>query len=214
MADRDAWPDDPNVQPATPPRAKKSGGCGKVVLIGCGLGLGTMLLCCGGGGWMLWSFMPKVEDNPAAIQQMAGQILDVQIPEGFQGEVGFTSDNFLWNMRMVAFHRKDGKAKLILGTFEIKFGNAQQLQEFQDKSDMNQHSRDLRIDKTEVREFQVQGKKIPFRFSEAVNPKTNQQFRVVEGEIPKPGGGSFLKLYMNADEYDDELAVKLIESIQ
>ena len=213
MTDRDRWPDDPN---AAAPRAarKQSGGCGKLTLVILGLGMLSLLLCCGAGTWFTWTLWPNVDNNPAAVAEMAGKILELKVPDGFEPEVAVSSNNFLWTMRVATFQRPDKKGVLILGAVEIKFAQNNKSMDFQNSVNGNKQPKDLKIRKTEEREFEVQGKKIAFRFSEATETETNQEIRVVEGELPAPGGTKFLKLYMHADEYSDEIAEELIKSIR
>lgn len=212
MTDRDRWPDDPNA--SSPPAAKKqSGGCGKLTLVILGLGMLSLLLCCGAGSWFTWTLWPNIDNNPAAVTEMAGKILELKVPEGFDPEVAVSSNNFLWTMRVATFQRPDKKGVLILGAVEIKFAQNKPV-DFQNSVNGSKQPKDLKIRKTDEREFEVQGKKVAFRFSEATETETNQEIRMVEGEFPTQGGTKFLKLYMHAEEYRDEIAEALIESIR
>ena len=212
MTDRDRWPDDPNAS-APPATRKQSGGCGKLTLVIFGFGILSLLLCCGAGTWFTWTLWPNIDNNPAAVTEMAEKILELKVPEGFEPDVAVSSNTFFWTLRVATFKRPDKKGVLVLGAVETSFAQNKPV-DFQNSVHGNKQPKDPKIRKTEVREFEVQGKKIAFRFSEATETETNQDIRVIEGEFPTPGGTKFLKFYMHAEEYRDEIAKALIESIR
>ena len=215
MANQENWPDDPNVErPAV--KQKSSGGCWSVVLIVGGLGLFVMLLCCGIGGWMVYSLMPKLTSNPAEVAEIGKQVIDLQIPDDFQADTAMTIDNFAMTMRMANFRQKDNKGTLLLGDFQLKFGNPDQKLDIQQKRDQNNSKDGLKLEMgdSQVREFEVRGKQVPFRFSDAVDQDTKTKFRVVEGDLEGPKGGAFIKLIIESEAYDDDAVVKMIESIR
>jgi len=180
-----------------------------------GLGLIVMLLCCGVGGWMMWSLFPKMTSNPVEVAEIGKQVLDVEIPDDFQPETAMTIDNFAMTMRMANFRHKQDKGTLLLGDFQMKLGNHDQKLDIQQKLDQN--SKDgpkLQMGDSKVREFQVRGKAVPFRFSDAVDQETKKKFRVVEGDLEAPKGGAFIKLIIDAEAYDEDAVVKMIESIR
>ncbi len=210
MANQGTWPDDPNVQQPSV-KQKSSGGCWSVVLIVGGLGLIVMLLCCGAGGWVAWSLFPKMTNNAAEVAEIGKQVLDIQIPDDFQADTALTIDNFFMKMRMVNFRQNQDKGTLLLGDFQLKLGNPN-VKQHREQNSMD--DRKLQMGDTKVREFQVRGKQVPFRFSDAVDQDSKMKFRVVEGDLQAPNGGVFIKLIIEADKYDEDAAVKMIESIR
>lgn len=210
MAERDTWPEDPNTQPT---KGKSSGGgCGKVVLIIGGVGLVIMLLCCGVGGYMMYSFMPKISTTPAEVTEMTKKILEIKIPDDFVPETGMTMDNFAMTMRIATYKHKEDKGSLILGNLTIKMANAGgQKPDIAEK--MNEGMK-LQVGDTTVREFEVKGKKVPFRFSEATDQEKNRKVRMVEGDIDMPGGATFIKYVIDEELYDEDAVVEMIESIK
>ena len=212
MAERDGWPDDPNVP--TPTQRKSGSGCGKVFLIVGGIGLVIMLLCCGIGGFFAWKLQPKIINNPVEVTELGKQILDVKIPDGFQPQNGIDMDNFAMTMRMATFTQKEGKGTLMLGELRMKIGDPNQKVDFQQhRGPGGNQNPNLRTVKTETREFEVRGGTIPFRFSEAVDQNTQKQFRVVDGSLDSPGGATFIELTIEADAFDEDAVVEMIESI-
>lgn len=213
MAEHDTWPENPNDQSAPKP-AKSSGGCVKVILIGGGLGLVVMLVCCGVAAWFGTSFMPKVTNTPAEVTAMAKEIMEIQIPEDFNPDTGLAIDNFAISMRMASFRHKDNQGTLVLGDFKIKMGDPNQAKQLQQQPDIGGKPQNLRMGDTSTREFTIRGKSVPFRFSDAVDEDTNAKVRVVEGTLEVPGGGTFIKLIVNEDAYDEDAVIEMIESIR
>lgn len=208
MDEQDAWPENPSA----PPPQKVSKGCGKVALIVGGLALVTLMVCCGVGGWMLWSFWPRITTNPAEVQQIAKQILDIKIPADFQPATAMSMErNFAMTMRVASFQHKERKGTLVLGSFQMKVGTPDQKPNFTQQMDQKL---ELQMGETKVREFQIRGQKVPFRFTEAVEQSTKKPFRVVEGNLDAPGGGTFLKLIVEEDAYDEDAVTEMIESIR
>ncbi|MDB5343291.1 MAG: hypothetical protein JWP89_1668 [Schlesneria sp.] len=211
MTGKDTWPEDPNTQSPTP--AKKSSGCGKVILIVGGLMFLLMLVCGGGIGFFAYSFWPKIATQPAEVAAISKEILDLDIPEGFVPENAISMNNFMMTMRMATYRHPDGKGDLMLGNFQVKVGKPDQSQK-PDFSGSDNKSKKLTIGETEIKEFPVRGKQVPFRFSDAVDEESNEKYRVVEAEFGDAGVTTFLKLSVPEDSYDEEAVVKMIESIR
>lgn len=209
MADQVNQPDIPGQQASA--TARKKSGCVKAILIvGCLTFL--MVLCCAGiVGGIAWSIWPTVIENPTEIAAVGQQILEVSIPPQFEATTGFKMDNFAMSMQMAAYRRKDGKGSLVLGSLHMKLGNAIQRPEFHSKSDKSQR---LKIGETKVRDFQVREQSVPFRFSNAVDQDSKQKFRVVEAEFESQGESKFFKLVLEEEVYDEESAIRMIESIR
>jgi hypothetical protein len=211
MTGQDTWPEDPNVQSPTP--AKKSSGCGKVILIVGGLMFLLMLVCGGGIGFFAYSFWPKIATQPAEVTAISKEILDLDIPEGYFPKKAISMNNFMMAVRMATYQQTDGKGSLVVGNFQLKVGKPDQSQK-PDLTGSDDDSKKLTIGETEIKEFPVHGKQVPFRFSDAVEDGSNEKYRVVEAEFGDAGLTTFLKLSVPEDSYDEEVVVKMIESIR
>ena len=207
MADHDTWPEDPNV---TAPKAKSSGGCGKTILVIGGIGFVVMVLCCGVVGFVGYSLMPKMVTAPAEVSELAKQVVDMKIPDSFQPESGMSMQNFAFSMHIVTYKHQDAKGMLMLGDFELKTANANQKPDIAEKMNEGIH---LKVGNAEVREFDIRGKKVPFRFADATEKDTDKAFRLVDGSIETPKGEIFIKLVVEPDAYDEDQVVEMIESI-
>ncbi|MBS0205182.1 MAG: hypothetical protein JSS49_19945 [Planctomycetes bacterium] len=192
---------------STPP--KKSGGCGKTLLIVGGIGLFTMLLCCGVGGWFAWSVMPKVATNPAEVTAISKEILEMDIPKEFRPESAISMNNFAMTMKMATYKYNAGN--LTIGTFRMKVGDQRQKPDFQQSTNQ---AMNLQMGNTVVHELTVRGEKVPFRFSEAVDTDSKKDYHVVEGELTSAGTTTFLKLVLEEGDFNENEVVKMIESIR
>lgn len=209
MADQVGRSDISMPQTSTAPG--KTSGCAKAIFIVGSLTFLMVLCCAGVVGGIAWSIWPTVIGNPVEISAVGKQILDVNIPPEFEATTGFKMDNFAMSMQMAAYRRKDQKGSLVLGSLRMKLGNAVQRPEFHSKSDKSQK---LKIGETKVLEFKVREQTVPFRFSNAVDQESNQKFRVVEAEFESNGETKFFKLTLEEEVYDEQSAIRIIESIQ
>jgi len=119
-------------------------------------------------------------------------------------------------MKFASYEHQDHKGQLLIGSMQVKFGDPKDHQAaFQNQSkQQGAEEDDLKITKTEDREFTVRGKPVKFHFAEAEQAETNKKFRVVSSEIATPGGLLIFQLKLEEDAYDEEAVVKMIESIR
>ena len=212
MADQDNWPANPNEPQST--KSSGGGGCLKIVLIVGALGLVCMVVCCGGAFYFGSQFVPKVTNNAAEVAGVGQQIMKIDIPAEFEGEGAVTIDNAFMTMRIANFKRKTGDSQLMLLKMEMKFGDMKgQGDEFKNKMS-GPKADDLDIQKTETREFDINGEKVPFKFSEAVNRETKVGYHIVEAQMGTPTNFRTLRLVIEDDDYDEAEVVKMIESIR
>lgn len=219
MSNRDEWPDNPNdPQPesAAHYEEKSGGGCLKWVLILGGLGLLSVLVCCGGGVWLMWGSLPKMVGTPAEVAAVSQEIMQIDIPPDYIGEAGMSADNFIFAMRFATYRHKEGKGQLLIGSMQVKLGASKDQQaEFKNTTrERSDNEKKLTITNTEDREFTIRGKKVPFKFSEATEEGTDKKYRLVEGELEGAGTMAVFQLTLEEDAYDEEAVVKMIESIR
>ena len=69
-------------------------------------------------------------------------------------------------------------------------------------------------DEIETRTFTIRGKEIEFQFAKAEDPETGTAYRQVSGVFPGKGGTAFLMLQIEEEGYDEDVIVKIIESIK
>ncbi len=219
MSDRDQWPDNPNEvsqQPSPAQGQKSGGGCLKAALIVGGIGLFGMVLCCGGLFIFGRQFIPKIVTTPAEVAVVGQEIMKIDIPDDFQGQMGMSMDNFAMTMKMATFQHKQQKGTLTIGAMQVKIGNPKDHQAVfnQQKAQQAGGQEGLTIRTTVDREITVRGKPTTFKFSEADQAGTGKKFRVVSSEFEAVGGMLMFQLTLEEDSYDEDAVVKMIESIQ
>lgn len=219
MSDRDEWPDNPNDEPRRPSRTGESnsgGGCLKIALIVGGIGFAGMFVCCGGLGWFIWGFIPKMATTPADVAAVGQEIMTIEIPPEFVGQTGMSIDNWMLTMKFATYQHKEQKGVLMIGSMQVKIGDPKDHQAaFKDRTEQQSGGDEgLEITSTTDREFTVRGKTVTFKFSEAKQEGTGKKYRLVSSEIDSPGGLTIFQLTLEEDAYDEEAVVKLIESIR
>jgi hypothetical protein len=150
-----------NEQP--PPPSGMSGGMKACLIIISVLGV-CCLVCCGIVGYGIYSFVPKVTENPADIDAARNEIATIDLPAGLKPKTLLKFDNFLMSMPMVVYEDA-GHATLMLMQIKIKYAGAEQMQ-----AGMRQQFEQRRTvevgrmenSKTETKTIKIKGKDCPF----------------------------------------------------
>lgn len=212
---------------AYPPQEKS--GSGRIWLflgLGCG---GLLLLCCGGfalfGYFAAQTVANSTSDDPAVARERATEIAEVAIPADFepkfsidmaipfQGEKLFT---------IVAYTSPSQDANspnlIVLGQFGTQFpANTRDEMMDQLHNSIRQElaHEDVEIDQStsHAREFEINGEPAEFIFEEGKGRQSKQAFRTVMGQFRGKSGMAVLYVRVEADKYDEEALVKIVESI-
>lgn len=213
MSQQEAW-ENPND---TTPKKQGTSGCAKVVLIGGGIGLVLMLICCGVGAYFAKSFMPTMVTSPAEVAEMSKQMVDMKIPDDFKGVMGMKMDNFFMTMQIATFEQTEKKGFIQLIDMKLKVNDPNQKAQFRNNPALQQQQQNLpnlKLGSSNMRDFDLRGQPVTFRFTEAVNTDTNKNCHVIDGTIDGPNGFTTIKLIFDDEIYDEDTVVELIESIK
>jgi hypothetical protein len=150
-----------NEQP--PPPSGMSGGMKACLIIICVLGV-CCLVCCGIFGYGVYSFVPKMSENPADVDAARNEIATIDLPAGFKPKALFKFDNFLMSMPMVVYE-DPAHATLMMMQIKIKYAGAEPMQ-----AGMRQQFEQRRTvevgrmenSKTETKTIKIKGKDCPF----------------------------------------------------
>ncbi|QDT97070.1 hypothetical protein [Gimesia aquarii] len=212
--DNDSQPDEFSAQP----KPGMSKGV-KVLLIILGAGSLCLLLCCGGLFYAArnMDIKMKVTEKKAEIITIQNEITEITIPETFKPMAGVTFSVVGKGMKMAMYEPVSKQGVLILMSLSVPDdGMIDMEKEFRDSlnnQNQNQNQRQLDITKEETREFMIKGKKLNFTFAEGTD-QDKTKFHQVTGVFPGKGGPAFIMLQIQADEYNEEEIVKMIESIK
>lgn len=230
MSTDDNWDDDrygdedrfdDQLDSSRRPRKTKKGmstGIKVVIVLVCVFG-GLFVLCCGVGIYFMPNFDQSVTESPEEVTAITQDIVDIEIPEEhFLPQMGMDLDMVFMQMKMAAYTSKEGDGMLMIMEMKVA-GSTPEEQEAQMREQMRSQNfgeKDLIVneDEIETRTFTIQGKEIEFRFAKAKDPETGTAYRQVSGVFPGKGGTAFLMLQIEEEGYDEDVIVKIIESIK
>jgi hypothetical protein len=213
MTDKNSWGDTPSDSP-TPPAKKGMSGCLLASLIVGGLGLVSLLVCCGVGAYFATSWAPKMTTLPAEVAAVGQLVLDMKVPDEFKPSNAMTMDNFVFTMRIVQFTHQEGKGKMVLGTMKIKIGDPNQANP-QAAQFRSQHeieiTGNLDVKKTESHEIDINGQKVAVMIGEATDRSTGKEVHTAKADINSPTGQTFFLLRLDDDAWDQDAVLKMLE---
>lgn len=217
MAAQDDWPEESG--PRDPwesreaPRPGMSTGT-KVLIVVLSIGGLVVLLCCGGVFW-LWSQADfEVQETPKAAVETTEEIAEIRIPPEFKPKAAMRMRLAGVGMVMAMYELEDGQGSLMIGEMQgLPPGEAQPERQMREALEGQDGQRELTVNRTEAREFEIRGETVRFQFSEGVDDQGNE-YRMVEGMFPTEDGQGILVLQVPAEAWDEEAVVEMIESIQ
>jgi hypothetical protein len=206
---------DENAMPDYQPR--KPGGSNTLVWV-LAIGAGVLVICCGGLGVMAWkakSFVANLaSSDPVEIRRQTAEMLEITIPDTFKPMQAMN----MVAVRMVMYQTgaaPGSPGMLMLMEMAIPgAGNAQQ-QEQQLRQSMRQQqsNQNFQASKSETREIEIRGEKVPFEFSEGTNSQ-GKAMHMVGGVVRGKRGPVMLQLIIPAEEYDEEAVLQMLQSIK
>ncbi|SFI43913.1 hypothetical protein SAMN05421753_1094 [Planctomicrobium piriforme] len=182
------------------------------VLLGLSIGAALMcLVCCGGGIWF-WSRAVSMTENPEEIKTLTQSIATIDVPEGFQPKFGVTMD--IWIVMKMAAFQAGPHDTLVLMQMTIPGGlTEEQMKGSFDQQLKQNNQKHIDVIEREVRTFKIDGVDRSFEFIKGTDPETKAPVHEVRGLFPGPNGMIFLMLQEDGENWNEERAVKLIESI-
>jgi hypothetical protein len=194
------------------------------------LGIGglCLLLCCGGGVFVAWRLGSVAQDfvanmatsDPQEIRRQTQEMLDIDIPETYKPMQGMN----LMAFRMVMYQTSQaedgasGMLTLMQMTIDQPGVTAeQQEQQLRDSMRQQQANQDFEASKSETREIEIRGEKVPFQFSEGTVDQGGQQqsMHTVSGVVTGTQDRSVMIQITVPDEaYDEQAIVEMLQSIK
>lgn len=225
MSQGDQWENEFEPQKAAPAAGLSTG---VKVLLGIAIAAGLcMLLCCGGLVWF-WSQAIEVVPTADGTQAIAKEIAEIDIPESLElpPRFGVRLNMYFATMKIAFFGdmsldeaKRDEaarKARRMLMLAEVSSPQDPERQMRQTMRQQNQGARDLNIQETEEREYEVRGETVSFRFEKGTDRETGEAFRQVTGTFPGKSEGSFGMLFLQIveEEYEEDAVEEMIKSIK
>lgn len=207
---------------------------GTKVLLGLGIGCGVLvLLCCGGltiGGYFVGRSMQEaVSEDPQQIAAVTSSIVDMTVPEPLAPVFSMDFTIPIVNqkaMSMVVYtHKRDGgtpkqenpDSVLVIFQMSENFGDRAQLKA-QFEAQMNQSGRkeweEAELESEEIIEHEVNGSPAQFTFGKGKRRKDGREVWQAGGAFDGKGGPAMFFMQLDAEDFTEEQARGLIESMR
>ena len=217
MADKDHW-SAPESESAQPPKKKGMSGCMIALLVACGLGFITAVVCIGIGAWFAMNFIPKISKEPADVTATTKKILDIEIPATFSPDLSMNMDNNSFvTFRMVAYkHSKDEGTLILAGvTPKIKDNNqnAAEDQSRQFREPFEKPIRDrIEVTKTDTHKITIDGNPDDLMIGEGTDRDSKKPAHMAS--LAFKSGESYITflIWMDDDEWDQDGLIHILES--
>ena len=201
---------------AQPPKAGMSGGMKTFLILMAILGC-CCVLCCGIGGFFIYSFYPKVSQNPADVSAARDEIAKIQLPAGFEPVHMIKIDNFIMTMTAVGYRNPAIHGDITLAEMRLKVGEPAQ----RDQAMRQQLERQgfggpkiVNNSKSETKTIKIKGQDCAFVFKQGDDPATRKKVRQISGVFEGSHGPVSIMIEMDESAYKEGAIVKMLESIQ
>jgi hypothetical protein len=186
-----------------------------------------LLLCCGGAGILMWRFGDAAKDfmanmatsDPNEIRQQTKEMVDIEIPDNYTPIQGMNMVAFQMVMYQTDQSPDGSPGMLMLMGMSMPGANAEE-QEQQLRQSMQQQrgNQNFKARKTETREIEIKGEKVPFEFSEGTSAEQAGQDKTIHmvsgvfrGNENRP---VMLQLTLPDDQYDEDAVMEMLQSIK
>lgn len=209
-----------------PPPRQGMSTAGKVLLILGIVFLVLILLCCGGlvatTFWARSYAKESFSEDPQVVRQVTAEIGQIDVPEAMRPsfsmnmKIPFSEQRL---MTMVAYEDKETQSVLILASFGEAMA-AQNREQLRSQMRETLRQRGLEQEKTsepqetEEREITVRGQPEKFAFIKSKDAKTGKPRLEVSGTFEGKDGINLFQFSGDAEKYDEQKVVKIIESIR
>ena len=207
----------PMMTPPTPPPAPPRRIWPWLLGAGCGVAL---LLCCGVVGffgYMGAKVAQGMSQDPAKVREVAKSIVEIDLPPELTPQMSmdlpvptmhmtfavFGNDSnvvMLGNMRGAAFAKGDPEMM------------ARQMEQSMQSRSSGRES--LNAENTEQLEFTIRDKPVKFTITEGTGANSSKKLIEAVGAFPSEGGFIIVVIQVDAEQYNKERVVQLIESIR
>ena len=224
MSDFPNAPQDPYASPQAAQKPGMSSGAKLLLILGI-LFLLCVILCCGGMAFVFWRASAYMEDavstDPATIDQRRGELLEIQVPEGFKPEmsidmaVPFTDSRL---MTIVGYEGNSGNSFVLVGIGDILSDMPKEQMEQEIDNSLRQQGigqPDPGTDwEVSEKEFDIGGKPTKFAYHTAKNEDGEPTRYHVTGMVDGKRGPVLIVLTVDVDEMSEEEIGQIIESIK
>lgn len=191
----------------------------KVVLIMLTVGGVGLFLCCGGlmlGGWFVArSVSNSITMNPPDVRKATAEIADIEIPGEFEPKQSMRLD--MLGMKMAMYGKPDSPEPQIIimqSRFMSDSMDEQRKKEMMDsmRQQAGVSASDDGESAGEVRDIEIDGKKVPFQFNTV--KQNGRQTQQIMGLVPLKSGMVMIMVIIPEEQYDEETVLQMLKSIR
>lgn len=207
---------DENFSHADAPR--KSGS--SVLIWVLGIGAVCLVVCCGGGIFAVMRFKDVVSNmatnDPAEIRKQTAEMIDISIPDKFRPMQGMNMVAIRMLMYQTDATASGGMGMLMLMEMPMQqMGvNAEEQEKELRKAAQQQNNQGFAESKSETREIEIRGEKVPFQFSEGTPSGQDKPTHRVSGVVRGKRGPVMIQFTLPDDQYDEDEVIQTLESIK
>lgn len=216
---RAGGPRDPWESPeGRPPKPGMSSGMKAFLIILAIVGT-CLVLCCGIGGYFIWSAARGIKhsENPADVNAARDEIAKIKLPEGFKPKDMFGMDNFMMKMAVVVYENPAVHGRIMLMEMNVKVGQPQQ-NKAQMRAQLEQQGMARQSPLTNVKSsskiIKIKGRDCDFEFVTGQDPATKKKRDQVSGVFDGSQGPVLFSMEVDDSGFHQDEVVKMLESIQ
>ncbi len=193
-----------------PPKRGMSTGVKVLLILGGVFGV-VAVLCCGVAIYLYNQFAKSVTKDPAQVAAIQQKIVDINLPDGFKPQAGFD-----WSLGIkiqAAIYTRGGSEMLMLMQMPSTASEEEMQKQMQDSLEKQGKKQQVRVQSTEIREVNINGKEVSFQFTEGVQEGSDQPVRQVVGVFSGRDGTAMLMYMVPEDAWNEEEVMTMLKSI-
>lgn len=163
-----------------------------------------------------WLFGPRIVESPKEVVQIASQITDWTLPDGFCVKMGLKYDFFFAKFNVAKFQNQQGRGLLIVGELKLDLPKHQN-QDSQIREVIERNSPELKkinLDHRETRTLTVRGLPAVFEIGSGESHASTTRYRQVIGHFRGKSDDAILILQCEEDVLSDEQIDQFLKSIK
>jgi hypothetical protein len=199
-----------------PPKAGMSGGMKACLIVAAIFGC-CCVLCCGIGGYLAYSFVPKISQNAADIDAARSAMANITLPPGYAPTQLVKIDNLMLSVTRVVYKNIADHGEISLSDVQIKFGNPAQREEIMRQQLERQGfgpPKPLSNAKTETKEISIKGRDCNFLFKRGEEAGTKRKVRQITGVFEGNNAPVSINIEMDDSAYKQDAVIKMLEGIK
>ena len=186
---------------------------GKIILILLGVGTVSLALCCGG---LYYFFNDAIKMDPVKIAVMQKEIIEIDVPQGLQPNMGLNMNMGVMTMKMVMYNPGNTTSMMLMEMQIAGQTEEQMKQAFSQQASQQQHQAQFRMESSETKTIKIDGVDREVLFAKGtLTPQGGKPTpaRMLTGLFPSTTAMGFIVYSIDETNYDEAAVIKTLESI-